>query len=159
MRYLRGTIVAAATVAGVAGVLALNPNGTTPGAPATVAGADGDAGGESSGGSSTSGPAPEATPSTEAAPASATYTGDAYPTRWGSIQVAATVTDGVLTDISFVSLPQDSRSLRINQWAAPALVEEALEVQSADVDTISGATYTSEGFRYSLLSILEQAGL
>ncbi len=168
MRYVRGTIVAAATVAGVAGVLALNPNGTAPGAPATVAGADGNAGGSSAGDEPAGGastpdsaaePAPEPTPSTEAAPATATYTGDAYPTRWGSIQVAATVTDGVLTDISFVSLPQDSRSLRINQWAAPALVEEALAIQSADVDTISGATFTSEGFRYSLLSILEQAGL
>ena len=58
-----------------------------------------------------------------------------------------------------MSLPTDSRSARINEFAAPALVEEALTIQSADVDTISGATWTSEGFRYSLQSILEQSGL
>lgn len=155
MRYVRGTIVAAATVAGVAAVLALNPDGAAPGSTAPASGADS---GGSAGGSA-SAPSADPTPEPPAEPVTVTYTGEPYPTRWGSIQVAATVTDGVLTDISFVSLPQDPRSLRINQWAAPALVEEALEIQSADVDTISGATWTSEGFRSSLQSILDQAGL
>lgn len=148
MKYVRGTIVAAATVAGVAGVLALNPNGPD------AATGQGDGEPQPNGVSESDARTEEA-----AEPVTATYTGTAYPTRWGSIQLAATVTDGVLTDITFVSLPTDSRSARINEFAAPALVEEALTIQSADVDTISGATWTSEGFRYSLQSILEQSGL
>ncbi len=75
------------------------------------------------------------------------------------MQVEATIQDGVIVDITWISLPADRHSQRINDYAGPALVEEALAAQSAQVDTISGATWTSEGFRYSLQSILTEAGL
>lgn len=169
MRHVREIIVAVATLAGVAGVLALNPNGPQPAAPAAAGSQPGGVAGSSASAPENSGDsaedptgestAPEAVREVVPEPATRTHTGAEYPTKWGSIQVVADVTDGVLVDISFVSLPQDSRSARINESAAPVLVEEALASQSAEVDTISGATYTSEGFRYSLLSVLEQAGL
>ena len=75
------------------------------------------------------------------------------------MQVQVTVTGGKLTDVQWVQLPTDGHSQRINSFAAPALVQEALTSQSASVDSVSGASYTSEGFKESLQSALGQAGL
>lgn len=88
-----------------------------------------------------------------------TYTGDVYQSPYGAMQVQVTVSGGKITDIEWVQLPSDGHSQRINSQAAPALVEEALSAQSANVASISGATYTSEGFKESLQSALSQAGL
>lgn len=169
MGNVKGTIVAAATVAGVAGVLALNPSGG-----AVVAAASAISTAPTTGtGSPVTGPDttsdatedPAADPNqgttTKAAPSSSslTYSGSVFNTPFGPIQLEATITDGVITDISWLSLPDDPHSARINSRAAPALVEEALTAQSATVDSISGASWTSEGFRTSLQSIFEQAGL
>lgn len=114
--------------------------------------------------SGTSTPAPDAT-TTEPAPAatpqveSATYTGTAYDTPWGPVQVQATIGGGQILDITWLSYPMDRRSQRINSSAAPMLVEQALSAQSANVDGVSGATYTSEGFIVSLQSAMDQAGI
>lgn len=75
------------------------------------------------------------------------------------MQVQATISDGTITDIEWVQLPSDGHSQRFNSQAAPTLVEEALSAQSADVASVSGATYTSTGFQQSLQSVLSQAGL
>lgn len=75
------------------------------------------------------------------------------------MQVQATISDGTITDIEWVQLPSDGHSQRINSQAAPTLVEEGLSAQSADVASVSGATYTSTGFQQSLQSVLSQAGL
>lgn len=88
-----------------------------------------------------------------------TYTGDVYQSPYGAMQVQVTVSGGQITDIQWVQLPSDGHSQRINSQAAPALVEEALSAQSANVASVSGATYTSEGFKESLQSALSQAGL
>jgi len=68
------------------------------------------------------------------------------------------VQDGRLVAVAIVQYPNDDgKSVRINQRALPELQSEALAAQSADVDTVSGATYTSDGYVRSLQSALDAA--
>lgn len=76
------------------------------------------------------------------------------------MQVRVTVKGGRLTDVAAVSYPQGNpRDQEINSRALPQLRREALAAQSAQIDTVSGATYTSDGYRQSLQSALDSAGL
>ncbi len=94
------------------------------------------------------------------AQASGTFTGDSVSTRFGSVQVAVTIAAGTITDITPVHLTDhDSKSVRISNRAAPLLRDAVLASQSADVSTVSGATYTSDAYLGSLQSALDQAGL
>jgi uncharacterized protein with FMN-binding domain len=89
-----------------------------------------------------------------------TVTGDAASTRWGPVQVALTVADGKVTAVQVVQQPDgNGRDQQINARALPVLVQETLDAQSADVDMVSGATVTSEGYLESLQSALDRAGL
>jgi uncharacterized protein with FMN-binding domain len=89
-----------------------------------------------------------------------TYTGDPASTRWGPVQVQITVADGTITDVSVVDYPQENgKDQQINARALPVLVQETLDAQSADIDMVSGATVTSDGYVESLQSALDQAGL
>ena len=89
-----------------------------------------------------------------------TYTGDAVGTRYGDVQVAITVVDGKVTKAEVVQVPwNDHKDQEINAYAVPILNDEAVQAQSADIDMVSGATYTSEGYIGSLQSALEQANL
>lgn len=91
---------------------------------------------------------------------STTFSGDAADTRYGAVQVQITVTDGTITDVSVPQYPShDRRDVEINQRALPILVQETLDGQTADIDMVTGATYTSEGYRQSLQSALDEAGL
>jgi uncharacterized protein with FMN-binding domain len=93
-----------------------------------------------------------------AAYADGSYTGDAASTRWGDVQVSVTIADGSIDSVQFLSYPDgDPRSAQINAQAAGMLVQEAIQAQSADVQVISGATFTSEAFIQSLDSALSQA--
>lgn len=111
--------------------------------------------------------APSTTPSAPSVPPSAstpgtdgTFTGDAAPTRFGDVQVEIDVSSGRIDDIRVIAYPaNDRKDLQINQRAIPILVSEALAAQSADVDTVSGATYTSQGYRQSLQSAIDKAGI
>lgn len=86
------------------------------------------------------------------------YTGDVVDAYYGNVQVQAIVQGGKISDVMFVDYPHDrSNSVRINTVATPMLKSEAIQVQSAQVDTISGATFTSNAFRQSLASALAQA--
>lgn len=90
--------------------------------------------------------------------ADGTYTGDAASTKWGPVQVAITVSSGQITSVDVVQYPADDRkSVRINERALPTLISETLAVQSADVDTVSGATYTTDGYRASLQTAIDDA--
>ncbi len=101
---------------------------------------------------------PSASASTPAA-TSKTYKGSAVQTRYGTVQVAVTVAGTKITNVSFLQLTShDGRSADINSQAAPLLLQETLRAQSSNIDTISGATYTSEGYLHSLQSALNQAG-
>jgi uncharacterized protein with FMN-binding domain len=103
--------------------------------------------------------APSAT-SSSAAATSKTYDGSAAQTRYGTVQVAVTATGTKITNVSFLQLTgNDGRSNDINSQAAPILLQETLTAQSSNIDTVSGATYTSEGYLQSLQSALDQAGI
>ncbi|MEV6639373.1 FMN-binding protein [Amycolatopsis sp. NPDC051371] len=90
--------------------------------------------------------------------ASGTFTGSAADTRYGPVQVQITVAGGEITDAQAVQVPQESgRDVRINSAAVPQLNQETLQAQSAQIDTVSGATYTSEGYQQSLQSAIDAA--
>ncbi len=79
--------------------------------------------------------------------------------EWGYFQVEITVADGVMTDVALIKQPSDRKSVRINDSAVPRYVAQALELQSTDLDMISGATFTWRYFRESLAGAMEEAGL
>ncbi|HUY62369.1 MAG TPA: FMN-binding protein [Candidatus Paceibacterota bacterium] len=87
-----------------------------------------------------------------------TYTGAVADAYYGPVEVQATIKNGALANVSFLQYPNThSTSVYINQQAMPMLSQEALSVQSANVDLISGATDTSIAFRQSLAAALQQA--
>jgi uncharacterized protein with FMN-binding domain len=103
-------------------------------------------------------PAPSGSSSAGPATGTRTVTGDTVQTRWGPVQVRITLKSGKLTEVTAVTYPQDNpRDQEINSFALPRLRSEALQAQSADIDTVSGATYTSDGYRQSLQSALDSA--
>ena len=106
------------------------------------------------GGAPTSAPIPSgAAGSTKAA------TGNSVDTRWGPVQVKVTLSGDRITDIAVLDAPANNpRDVEINDYALPVLKQEALAAQSAQIDTVSGATYTSEGYIGSLQSALDQLG-
>ncbi len=90
----------------------------------------------------------------------ATYTGDSADTRWGPVQVQITVQGGRITASQAVQYPQNNgRDAQINGFALPVLNQEVVQQQSASIDTVSGATVTSDGYLQSLQSAIDQAHL
>jgi uncharacterized protein with FMN-binding domain len=76
------------------------------------------------------------------------------------VQVQITVTDGKITAANAIVYPQNNgRDQQINSYAIPQLNQETLAASSAQIDMVSGATYTSEGYLGSLQSALDKAGL
>lgn len=135
----RIALASAATVSGMVMLLSLKPH-ASPAAALAV-------------------PAPSSSSSGSTTAGTKTITGDTIQTRWGPVQVRITVKDGKLTEVTAVTYPTDNpRDQEINSYALPRLRSEALQAQSADIDTVSGATYTSEGYRQSLQSALDSAG-
>ena len=87
-----------------------------------------------------------------------TVTGQVVQTRFGPVQVQVAISAGKITDITALQLPNDrQRSAEISQIVEPMLKSEALTAQSAQIDLVSGATYTSDGYAQSLQSALDQA--
>jgi uncharacterized protein with FMN-binding domain len=85
-------------------------------------------------------------------------TGSAVQIPFGTVQVQVTFQGGKITDVQAVQMPSDQRhSAEISSAVAPMLHDEVLQAQSAQVNTISGATYTSMGYLQSLQSALDQA--
>ena len=86
--------------------------------------------------------------------------GAATSTRWGTVQVQVHVRNGQIVDVVPLAVPDsNSRDYRINSYAVPVLRDEALAAQSASIDTVSGATVTSNGYIRSLQSALDAAHL
>jgi uncharacterized protein with FMN-binding domain len=87
-----------------------------------------------------------------------TYTGDAVPIRWGNVQIQVAINGGRIASVTAVDMPySDRRTQRITDVAEPILREQAIAIQSAQLDVISGATYTSEAYAQSLQSALDRA--
>ncbi len=120
------------------------------------------AGGTTAGGTTTT-PAATSAPTTgsgaTATPAGATVSGPVVDTQFGPVQVSITVSGGKVTDITAMQLPSGGHSGRISRAAEPLLREQALQAQSANIDGVSGATYTSEAYAQSLQAALDQAGI
>ncbi len=86
------------------------------------------------------------------------YTGSVADAFYGNIQVKAVIQDGKLSDVVFLQYPNDRRtSIEINTQAMPYLKAEAIQIQSGNVDIVSGATDSSIAFRESMASALAQA--
>jgi uncharacterized protein with FMN-binding domain len=89
-----------------------------------------------------------------------TFTGSSVDTRWGPVQVAITVAGGRITGATAVVYPNGNpRDAQINSYALPVLSREVIDAQSAQIDMVSGATVTSEGYLGSLQSAIDQANL
>jgi uncharacterized protein with FMN-binding domain len=125
------------------------------------AGAEAPVGGTGTSSTGTSASSSSGTSSSAASSsATTTVTGSVAQTRWGPVQVRLTVSGGRITAVDVVQYPNSNgRDQEINAQALPILVEETLTAQSAKVDMVSGATYTSDGYLASLQSALDQAGL
>jgi uncharacterized protein with FMN-binding domain len=105
----------------------------------------------------TPGASADAAATNDATYADGTYTGTAQWTRWGYVQVRVTIEGGRIVATDEVQAPDDGRSRAINGRAQPILESEAVAAQSADIDGVSGATFTSETYRASLQAALDQA--
>lgn len=134
----RALIVLTATVAGTAGVLSFNPQ------PAVT------------------GPVAEAALPRIAqtrAKGDGIVLGRAVANPYGTVQVQLATAGGKIAEVRAVRLPDgDGTSQQINRDAAPRLKQQALTAQSASIDGVSGATYTSDGYRQSLQAALDRAG-
>ncbi|MFJ2651600.1 FMN-binding protein [Streptomyces sp. NPDC087420] len=87
-----------------------------------------------------------------------TFTGSPIDTPYGTVQVAATLSRGRITAVKVLQAPDGSgRDQQLAAYALPRLTAEALGAQSAHIDAVSGASYTSQGYIQSLQSALDQA--
>lgn len=92
--------------------------------------------------------------------ASGTFTGPEVMTRWGIVQVEVTIDGGQITDARAVQVPDgNARDAQINSYAVPILESETVSANSGNIDAVTGATVTSEGYVESLQAALDEAGL
>ncbi len=116
----------------------------------------------SAGASSAPSTAPSTTPSKAPAKVATTKTfnGSVADTRWGPVQVQITVSAGKITSAGVLQVPNGNpRDDEINSQAVPILNSEVVQAQSAKIDTVSGATVTSDGYLTSLQAAFDAAGL
>jgi uncharacterized protein with FMN-binding domain len=86
------------------------------------------------------------------------YTGSVQDAFYGNLQVQAVISKGKITDVIFLQYPNDNRTSQyVNSQADPILKQEAILVQSANVDIVSGASASSQAFQASLADALSQA--
>jgi uncharacterized protein with FMN-binding domain len=150
----RSPIILTATVAGTAGVLAFHTHAP---AAATAAASSSPATPVSSSDTSTSKAASSSSSSSKRV--SGTATGDAVATQYGDAQVRVTVKGGKIVKVQALQLQgNDPRSLQISSSAEPVLQQEVLSKQTANVDAVSGATFTSASYTQSLQSALDKLG-
>ncbi|MFI2434172.1 FMN-binding protein [Streptomyces sp. NPDC018693] len=136
----RVMLATAATVSGIVLLLSMKP-ASDPAAGSAAAGAPGQsvAGQESAQGG--------------AGAAAGTVTGDAAQTQYGAVQVRLTVSNGRITQAEAVQAPDQA----ITANALPKLNQSTVAAQSAEIDMVSGATYTSTGYKQSLQSAIDKA--
>lgn len=139
--FRRIAILATGTIGGVVAVVAYHPPSLTP--------------------VSTSGvvsPIPALTGTTNSK--SGVFAGDTAQTAWGPVQVQITVSGGQIMAATALQYPNgDRRSQSIAQQSIPYLIQQTLTTKSANVLGVSGASYTSDGWRRSLASARSKAGI
>jgi len=102
----------------------------------------------------------DSTPSDSSAAAyeDGTYTGASEDTIYGTVQIAAVVSGGKITDIKFLQMPgPEGHSKEVTAFAEPYLKQSTLAHQGSNIDFVSGATQTSEAYERSLQAALDQA--
>ena len=153
----RALIATGATVVGVAYIL--NFKVTPPLAdPATAPATQGVGGTPATSGEAT--PAPTTPSPATNGVTDGTFTGPSVFVRFGNVQVRIVVSGGRVTDVQAIDLPGDrARSAEISQFSGPVLRQEAIQAQSARINIVSGATYTSNGYAQSFEGALQQAHL
>lgn len=164
----RAPIVVTATVLGTAGVLLFKPIAASPasaagstdsGSSSTTTSSGGSGSGSTASASSSAKASSTPKKSSTAKTISGTYTGQQVTSQWGTTQVKVTITGGKITDVATLQLnSNEQRSVEISESAAPILRQEVLSKQTAKVDTVSGATYTTLQYESSLQSALDKAG-
>lgn len=98
--------------------------------------------------------------STGAANGVTTVNGTSADTRYGPVQVRITIRAQRLVAVTALVYPSsEGRDREISSFALPRLGQEAIAAQSAQIDTVSGATFTSDGYRRSLQAALDAAHL
>ena len=159
-------LIAGGTVGGLGAVLSITPpqfgstSGLSLGTGTSLSGGTTSL----SGGTTTSTPAATPTPAPVSTPkpagVSGTFTGASANTVYGPVQVQITVSNGKITNATALVYPTGSfRDQEINQQAIPYLIQETLAAQSANIQGVGGASYTSQGWVGSLQSALAKAGL
>ncbi|MFF1543164.1 FMN-binding protein, partial [Streptomyces sp. NPDC058291] len=139
----RVVLATAATVSGIVLLLSLKPSS--------------DPGSAQAAGSGTGAAAQEAAQGGAGAPVTGTMTGDAVQTQYGAVQVRITVVANKITKAEAVQAPKGGTSDQKTALAVPKLNAAVVAKQSPDIDTVSGATYTSEGYKKSLQSAIDKA--
>jgi uncharacterized protein with FMN-binding domain len=145
------------TMGAAGGLAAQGPAATVP---AGSGGASAVSGSSTTSTTLKSGSSPPSGSASAPAGADTVVNGPATSTRWGTVQVQVHVRNGQIVDVVPLAVPDsNSRDYRINSYAVPVLRDEALAAQSASIDTVSGATVTSNGYIRSLQSALDAAHL
>ncbi|MDX2676129.1 FMN-binding protein, partial [Streptomyces sp. NY05-11A] len=138
----RVVLATAATVSGIVLLLSLKPSSDPASAQAAGSG---------------SGTAQEAAQGGAGAPVTGTMTGDAVKTQYGNVQVRITVLNNKIMKAEAVQAPKGGTSDQKTKLAVPQLNAAVVAKQSPNIDTVSGATYTSEGYKKSLQSAIDKA--
>ncbi|MET8901858.1 FMN-binding protein [Streptomyces sp. NPDC004538] len=137
----RAVLAGAATVSGIVLLLSLKP-ASDPGSASAAGGA--------------APPAAAQSPQGGRGAGSGTVTGDAADTQYGPVQVRLTVSGGKITGAEAVRAPKGGQSDQVTADAVPKLNRAAVGAGTADIDAVSGATYTSAGYVKSLQSALDK---
>ncbi len=147
MQAMTAPVITGSSTGSGSGTSGGSSTGSSGSGSATSGGSGGGSGGTAGSGGST-------------AAGAQTFTGAATATRYGPVQVELTVQDGSISSVSVLQYPHsDGRDQQINSYALPQLIDETIAAQSAQIDMVSGASYTSQGYVGSLQSALDQAGL
>ncbi|MCX4573816.1 FMN-binding protein [Streptomyces sp. NBC_01571] len=142
----RAVLAGAATVSGIVLLLSLKPASD----PASAQGAAAPR-------QSAAQESPQGGSAQQSSSGAGTVTGDVAQTQYGPVQVRITVRGGKVTRSEVVQIPSGGRSTEVSNSSVPRLNQEAVAAGSADIDAVSGATYTSAGYKKSLQSALDKA--
>ncbi len=158
----RSTMIAGGAVLGVAGVIAL-PQPSTPQQVAVAGNSAATASGGGTGSTASAAKPAASSGSTRAAstkPATKIVTGGLAANQYGQLQVKLSIKNGRITKVGFTTfVANDGHSVQIDQSAAPVLIRETIAAQSAHIQAVSGATYTSNAYQQSLQAAIDKAGL
>jgi uncharacterized protein with FMN-binding domain len=135
-------------------------SGTVAATPQTVITSGGKATTTTSGGSGSGNGSGGSNATVKQAAQTRKVTGSVVNTRWGPVQVQLTVSGGRITDVAMLQYPNgNGTDQQISSYALPILMQDTVNAQSANIDMVSGATYTSTGYLQSLQSAIDQAGI